>query len=177
MRIVRGRSFECERACEWVSLELDTELSEFERTLLGAHLAGCAECRTFRDDVAAVTSELRSFPLEQPERAAYVARRRRRMPVRLAPAAAAFAALAVGLGSLLGALNAGNLLGDSVGQLRLQEASAGVDGNPDLIRRFQLRRLVQHDQSERSARLARRATRREGGLVAPTRAGPVTKSP
>lgn len=177
MGAVRGRSFECERAAEWISLDLDGELSEFERTLLGAHVAECPDCEAFRADVTAATHELRAAALEEPERAPYVPRRRRRTPVRLAPAAAAVAVVAVGLGSVLGALNAGRLIGDSVDQLTLQEASAGVDGNPDLIRRFQLRRQGQLADQQRSVRLARKVARREGGFVAPTKAGPVTKAP
>ena len=165
------------RASEWVSLDVDGELSEFERTLLGAHLAECANCRAFHADVVELTSELRSSPLQQPERAAHVARRRRHTSLRLAPAAAAFAAVAVGLGSLLGALNAGDLLGPSVDRLRAGSATAAVDTDVDAIKRFQLRQHHARQEQRRSAQLARKLTRRAGGFVAPTKAGPVTKSP
>jgi predicted anti-sigma-YlaC factor YlaD len=174
---VRGRSFECERACEWVSLELDGELSDFERTLLGAHLAECGDCRAFREDVASVTHQLRASALEQPERAVRVVRHRRRASLRLAPAAAAIAVLAVGLGSVFGALNSGDLLGPSVDRLRAGSAAAAVDIDVDALKRGHLRQMAALQEQRRTARLVRKITRREGGLVAPTSAGPVTKSP
>ena len=58
------RPFACERAREWVSLQLDDELSELERTLMRAHLVRCADCRMFASDLGALTGRLRSESLE-----------------------------------------------------------------------------------------------------------------
>jgi predicted anti-sigma-YlaC factor YlaD len=140
-----------------VSLELDGELSDFERTLLGAHLAECGECRSFRDELVFVTGELRAAPLEQPARQTYLPRRRRRPAARLAPAAAAFALVAVGVTTLVGSLGSGELLDTSAAAVR----PANVD-QPDLIRRFQLRQQAALD---RAAVDDRRVQSRAGGFT------------
>ncbi|MFL5962549.1 MAG: zf-HC2 domain-containing protein [Gaiellaceae bacterium] len=54
------------RACEWVSLRLDSRLSDFEFVLLDAHLAHCVDCRMFARTVTSATEALRSAPLEVP---------------------------------------------------------------------------------------------------------------
>ena len=92
---------ECERARQWTSVELDGELSEFERVLLQGHLAGCASCREFRTAAFRVTGELRAAPLEPFRVVDHVGRIGRRLPLRLAPTVAAMAIVAVGLGSIL----------------------------------------------------------------------------
>ena len=94
-------STHCERARQWVSAELDGRLSEFEQALLDGHLKGCAACSTFRATAHRFTDELRSAPLEHLERPVAVSRARRRVSFRLAPAVAALAVTAVGLGSIL----------------------------------------------------------------------------
>lgn len=91
----------CERARQWVSAELDGRLSEFEQALLDGHLRGCAACTEFRDSVTRFTHELRAAPLEQPEEPITISRARRRFSFRVAPAVAALAVMAVGLGSIL----------------------------------------------------------------------------
>jgi anti-sigma factor RsiW len=58
------RPFACDRAREWLSLQLDGELSELERTLVRAHLKRCDECRLFGADLDASTAVLRAVPLE-----------------------------------------------------------------------------------------------------------------
>jgi ferric-dicitrate binding protein FerR (iron transport regulator) len=98
---VRLVSPHCERARHWVSSELDGRLSEFEQALLQAHLRDCSACSAFRVSLQRVTEELRSAPLEQLERRVEVAGARRRMRLRIAPAVAALAVTAVGLGSIL----------------------------------------------------------------------------
>jgi predicted anti-sigma-YlaC factor YlaD len=84
-----------------VSEELDGRLSEFEHVLLQEHLKTCGSCAGFRVSALRITSELRSAPLEQLTRQIAVVRLRRRMSLRAAPAIAALALGAVGLGSLL----------------------------------------------------------------------------
>ena len=54
----------CERASELVSLELDGELSRFERVLLARHLSRCAACADYAAQVTAATHALRHAPLE-----------------------------------------------------------------------------------------------------------------
>jgi predicted anti-sigma-YlaC factor YlaD len=92
---------QCERARQWVSAELDGRLSEFEQALLDGHLKGCAACSGFRASATGFTHELRAAPLERLEQPISVARVRRRLSFRIAPAVAALAVMAVGLGSIL----------------------------------------------------------------------------
>src|SRR5215210_7929860 len=91
---------DCERARQWASLEVDGELSPFELVLLESHTTACFECREFRSDVGRVTNDLRSRPL-QPLRRPIEFRYVRRARLRFAPAAAALAVAAVGLGSII----------------------------------------------------------------------------
>lgn len=56
---------DCPRACEWISLRLDAQLSDFEAVLLEAHLAGCHDCRAFAESAAGLTEMLRAAPLEE----------------------------------------------------------------------------------------------------------------
>ena len=58
------RSGICERTAELVSLELDDELSRFERAVLKRHLRRCDACADYAARVAAATETLRSAPLE-----------------------------------------------------------------------------------------------------------------
>ena len=81
---------------------MDDELSRFEHVLLGAHLAVCAECRRFAEDVHRQTEMLRAAPLERlSRRLTLPARRSWRRPAlgvsTVAAVAASVAALAVGL--------------------------------------------------------------------------------
>src|SRR5262249_26839922 len=94
-------SADCERARQWSSIELDGELSTFERVLLRAHLAHCASCRGFREQTGGLTLALRAAPLEQLEQPIQIRRMRGRLRLRVAPAAAAMAVAFVGLGSIL----------------------------------------------------------------------------
>jgi anti-sigma factor RsiW len=101
----------CERTREWISLELDGELSDFERALMNAHLVCCVECTEFQTDIRTITSRLRSERLE-PVPAPVAPSLRRRRPVRVTQVAAAAAVVlaAAGLGSILGSVR---LNGDS----------------------------------------------------------------
>jgi anti-sigma factor RsiW len=90
----------CDRAREWVSAGLDGELSTFERALLSDHLERCASCGEFSRDLNGFTKALRAAPRE-PFEGVVIGRVRRHVHLRLAPAAAAMAIAAVGLGSLV----------------------------------------------------------------------------
>jgi predicted anti-sigma-YlaC factor YlaD len=84
----------CERAAELVSLDLDGELSRFERVLLARHLSRCAGCADYSAQVTAATKALRSAPLEAlPAPVALPSFRRRIFP-RVAWNVAATAAIA-----------------------------------------------------------------------------------
>ena len=90
----------CERARQWASASVDAELSTFERALLADHLERCASCREFSLAIADLTTALRAAPRERLEGIS-IGRVRRHVRLRLAPAAAAMAVAAVGLGSVL----------------------------------------------------------------------------
>ncbi len=92
-----------------VSAELDGELSDFESTLLRAHLGGCDACGTFRRDVARFTDELRDEPLDLMDTPIVVQPRRRvaLQPFRM-PAVAALAVSAIALGTLFETLHSRN---------------------------------------------------------------------
>jgi len=102
---VRALPAVCERARQWVSLELDLELSELEASMLRAHLDRCADCAAHAAGVRAFTRELRASVLELPARAAVFARPRRpRLRAAQIGAAAAALVAAVALGSVAGRL-------------------------------------------------------------------------
>jgi len=95
----------CERAREWASLDLDGELSEFERVLLRAHLDSCASCAAYTEKVTRTTDALRDAPLVAVgPRVALPGRRRPALALRAYQLAGATAVLiaAIGLGSTLG---------------------------------------------------------------------------
>jgi predicted anti-sigma-YlaC factor YlaD len=97
-------SLVCRRVREQVSLQLDNELSELERRMLDAHLARCAECDAYADDVRTFTRDLREAPLLAPGRTVDIARRGRYVAARLQiGVAAALAFAALGLGTQLAA--------------------------------------------------------------------------
>jgi predicted anti-sigma-YlaC factor YlaD len=95
---------QCERARQWASVELDGEISTFERALLADHLGKCPECRAFSADVAGLTEALRAAPYE-PFEGITIGRMRRRVRVALAPVAVAAAVAAIGLGSILASVH------------------------------------------------------------------------
>ncbi len=86
-----------------VSLRLDSELSELEEALLAAHLARCAACSSFADDLETVTETLRTAPLVEPALPFQLPRRRARLGVaQVGTAAAATITAAIALGSFVG---------------------------------------------------------------------------
>ena len=98
------RTGSCDRASQWISLELDGELSQLEQVALGRHLAGCARCRAVSADVRAFTAAIRSAPLVELERpVALAVDRRARVSPRRVAASLAFAGLSAAavLGGLL----------------------------------------------------------------------------
>ena len=75
---------------QWISLDLDGELSQLERAALGRHIDGCARCREVSSDVRAFTALMREAPLAELDR-----------PVELPPARRARARTARRVGATL----------------------------------------------------------------------------
>jgi predicted anti-sigma-YlaC factor YlaD len=97
------RTTACERAAQWISLDLDGELSRLEQAALVRHLRRCLRCRSSSASIGGFTSVLRTEPPVEPARAVVVptpawAKRRARATLRggalaLAAAASVFAAM------------------------------------------------------------------------------------
>jgi hypothetical protein len=92
----------CERAGQWISLNLDDELSELEQAGLDRHLGHCARCRALAAHMLGLTQLLRTAPLVELGRELVVGSPRRtrarvlsRAGIGVAVAAAAAAAAAV----------------------------------------------------------------------------------
>lgn len=108
------RAIECERTRQWISVALDSELSQFERALVKSHVARCAACHAFEEGAAAVTAVVRSTPPEALSRPVYLPARRRltwrstTAVARLGSAAAAVVVSVISVG-LLAAPDRGSL--------------------------------------------------------------------
>jgi predicted anti-sigma-YlaC factor YlaD len=81
------RTTACERATQWISLELDGELGRLEQAALARHLRHCERCKSASTDIGRFTSLLRGAPPVEPARAVVVvtppwARRRARAKIR-----------------------------------------------------------------------------------------------
>lgn len=108
----------CDRTREWAALELDGELSEFERALMRGHLDRCAECREFATDVVEIAQRLRSAPLEALPRPVALPAPRRVAAFRHVQVAAAAAVILAAAG-----------LGGLYGSVRSEEPQAAVTGS------------------------------------------------
>jgi predicted anti-sigma-YlaC factor YlaD len=128
----------CDRARQWISLDVDGELSEFERALLDAHLGRCADCGAFRDDAQSFTSLLRAAPLEALTHPVALPSRRSRLarPIRVAAAAVAVVAV-TGLAAVVGTFRTEATLPASLAQARAQ-SDFSVDSGLRELRRSQL---------------------------------------
>jgi predicted anti-sigma-YlaC factor YlaD len=62
------RTNTCERANQWVSLDLDGELSQLEQAALARHLLSCSRCQEVSVAVTSFTRILREAPLIELER-------------------------------------------------------------------------------------------------------------
>ena len=93
---------DCARACQQLSLRMDSELSEFEVVLLEAHLRRCDACRAFGEAITGLTNTLRAGPVERPTVSFQAPRSRTRVDalftgaLRVGSAAAAVAVVALG---------------------------------------------------------------------------------
>ena len=159
MRVLKRHEPRCERAREWVCLEVDGELSRFEAALADRHVRACTACAAFRGEVRALAEELRAAPLEPLTRPVAVAARRRvAFRPSLQAAVATVAAAAVGVTSLATSLGQ---------QQRRQQHSGGALGarvtvheQVDALRFRQLRQrteqleVIRRDDRPRGSQLA-----------------------
>jgi len=95
------RTMTCDRAAQWISLELDGELTELERAGLARHLDRCENCRRTSAELGSFTRLIRAAPLVELSAPVAVvgprARARRGAAVAALAASAAVAAVLVGL--------------------------------------------------------------------------------
>jgi hypothetical protein len=98
---ISTRETRCERTRTWAALAPDGELAVLEHRLLDAHLAHCAACRSFADNVAAIAAELRAAAAERTARRlvlpATPVRRTAVARMRAGASVAAVAAMALGI--------------------------------------------------------------------------------
>jgi anti-sigma factor RsiW len=135
-----------------VSLEVDGELSAFERSLLSAHLDSCEPCRAFAAGVRGFTDRLRTAPPE-PVPHPVTLPQRRHAPFRLLQvSAAALAVIAVGLGSLMSSLRSGSVIPSD--RFAAPPTSAVLDGRQmtDLQRERIKVRIARESVPERNRR-------------------------
>lgn len=136
MQFFRPRTpCKCDQARQWLTLELDGELSSFERALFEAHAASCSACASYAEHIRSFTTALRSAPLEalaHPIALPSSRRRGLRAPQVLAAAAAAIA-VTVGAVALSDSVDDGSL-GDRVTPVR----GIPVDEEIDRLRWRQL---------------------------------------
>jgi predicted anti-sigma-YlaC factor YlaD len=130
----------CDRIREWISLELDGELSRIERALVDRHLAVCGDCTAFAAEVRGFTQALRGESLEPLARPIELPSSKSRLSVRplQVAAAAAVALIAVGIGSL-----SSSLLDGRVGSGLTPSAGLRVDEGKDQLRARQMRELAE----------------------------------
>ena len=62
------RTTACERASQWISLELDGELGRLEQAALARHLGRCDRCRAVSAGFHGFTGLLRAAPTVAPDR-------------------------------------------------------------------------------------------------------------
>jgi anti-sigma factor RsiW len=129
----------CERIREWISLELDGELSRIEQALVERHLEACPQCSAFAVRADAFTEALRAAPLERLERPITLpARSHLRARSFQVAAAAALAVGAVGLATLSNSLQ--ERLGATIKPI---QGSVQVDEGRDQLRARQFRQLTE----------------------------------
>jgi predicted anti-sigma-YlaC factor YlaD len=124
----------CDRAREWVSLRLDSELSELEQALLTAHLERCAACAAYAAGVETVTGAIRAAATERLRRPVTLPRRPRfgvaARALQAGTATAAVLAAAVGLGTLFGSVG-GTHASLSANAVRLSDSAIPRGANTE----------------------------------------------
>ena len=144
----------CARAREWLSLQLDGELSQLEQALLDSHLERCPDCRSYSVATAAHTFELR---MSEPEQltAPIVLPRRATGALRSLQTgvAAAMVVAAAALGSALGVLEHSRSTGQTT--LPARVSTIAFEDNANTLRSLRRDSLIQqgHGPIPRSLRL------------------------
>jgi anti-sigma factor RsiW len=125
------RTTACERAAQWISLELDGELNELERAALRRHLARCERCSAAKVEIHGFTALVRQAPFVRSRTQVVFAMpgaRRAKIVRRSALSLVAAAALAAGGAALVlpqGSSDTGfNLFARATPQQRLEFADA-----------------------------------------------------
>jgi predicted anti-sigma-YlaC factor YlaD len=130
---------QCERCREWVSLDLDAELSEFEAAVMHRHLRACPGCRAFAHDVRAATAVVRAArPAELGLRVTLPEHRRRGGALQRVSFGAAVAAAS------LAAVFASGVPGDQRSDAVTTVKVAGTAGNVDIANLRMLRAAELH---------------------------------
>ncbi|HZQ04132.1 MAG TPA: zf-HC2 domain-containing protein [Gaiellaceae bacterium] len=142
------RTTPCERATQWISLDLDGELTELERAGLDRHLDRCPECRRLSAELAGLTTLLRSAPPVEPTGRVVVAasRRRARVASRIGFAAALASVVAV-LATLATTRSSSDLLGGSQSALAFADRQQQLRFVHDKVLQMEPRHVVVVQQS------------------------------
>lgn len=137
-----GKRAACTRALQWVSFELDGELSEFERALLQRHLSECAGCAAAARELQTLTLALRASAPLAPRVPLWTPPRSRPTPawrrLRISLPATLLASLAAAAGAALLLWPSPQPLSAALGKVELQRfvnARALVSEPPPLPRR------------------------------------------
>lgn len=117
----------CERARNWLSLRLDSELSQLERALLDSHLERCPGCAEAAGRLEAVTVAIRSAPTERPPAMA-VPRLRTRGSLRAFYAAAGAALASTAALGCIGFFGALHFVPDTSAAPKLHRVSVVAGG-------------------------------------------------
>jgi predicted anti-sigma-YlaC factor YlaD len=141
MRLVGQLSNACAFARENISLQLDGEVSEFDRAAVKAHLERCERCRAYAASLARVTDQLRAAPLEQPEIPVVLPHRSR---IRV-PLGAVQAAAAVAVAAIVGVTSAGLTTGGGQ-SVSLTAPNSSADQGPTLLKPRGTHRIALRDE-------------------------------
>jgi anti-sigma factor RsiW len=109
------RTTACERAAQWISLDLDGELSPLETAALGRHLERCSRCESLSAELTGLTALLREAPLVPPDGDDFVLHASRPR-ARVARRVSVVVALAAGVAAVIALLSTSSpsgLLGPS----------------------------------------------------------------
>jgi len=156
------RTTPCERAAQWISLELDGELTELERAGLTRHVARCADCRVLAAELGGLTALLRATPLVEPtgELPMGAPRRRARARKRIG-LALAFAGILAALASFVTTRSTPELLGGSPRALAFADRQQQIRFVHDKYLQMEPQRAAALEQSLEASvpSLSRRALR------------------
>jgi anti-sigma factor RsiW len=135
MGSLHPRPLLCERTRGWASLDLDGELSDFERALMRSHVERCPACSLFVQEIGSATLALREAPPERIPHPVVLPARPRRVRA--------------------GALRLGAVAGVVVGALGLA-GSLTIDPGGPAPAQIEVRGAPTDQQNDRLLRVAQR---------------------